>query len=368
MPKGSWICPACERANLYSQTSCGTCGCPREATKEEIGNRPRAIEQDSHPIAAGRVTLHFSGRAGEYFRIWIVNICLSIVTLGIYSAWAKVRRKRYFYGNTLLNESPFEYLASAKAILLGRVVVVAAFLLYAVAQNVFPPLAALFLLALLVVMPWVLARALRFNARNSAHRNVRFGFHGTVGGIWLSIGLPMALAIITLGLAFPYFMYRWDRYLIEHSSYGASRFSFQASVGDYYLASVKVLLAGFGFIIGSIFSGGILALPLYLLVRAYAIAAMARLKLGKTLLSEIRLSCDWTTGGLFWLYLVNALAVVFSVGLLTPWAAIRSARYKLERIALQPADAISGFVASSEAQVAALGEEAGELLGFDFGL
>src|SRR3954471_6399831 len=44
----------------------------------------------------------FSGKGGEYFKIWIVNILLSIVTLGIYSAWAKVRNKQYFYGNTQL--------------------------------------------------------------------------------------------------------------------------------------------------------------------------------------------------------------------------------------------------------------------------
>jgi uncharacterized membrane protein YjgN (DUF898 family) len=36
---------------------------------------------------------------GEYFGIWIVNLLLSLVTLGIYTAWAKVRRLRYFYGN-----------------------------------------------------------------------------------------------------------------------------------------------------------------------------------------------------------------------------------------------------------------------------
>jgi uncharacterized membrane protein YjgN (DUF898 family) len=60
------------------------------------------------------VALRFTGQAGEYFRIWIVNVCLSIVTLGIYSAWAKVRRKRYFYGNTLLKDAAFEYLADRK--------------------------------------------------------------------------------------------------------------------------------------------------------------------------------------------------------------------------------------------------------------
>jgi len=39
---------------------------------------------------------YFTGKGGEYFRIWIVNICLTILTLGIYSAWATVRTRRYF--------------------------------------------------------------------------------------------------------------------------------------------------------------------------------------------------------------------------------------------------------------------------------
>ena len=45
----------------------------------------------------------FTGKTGEYFGIWIVNLFLTIVTLGIYSAWAKVRKKRYFYANTIID-------------------------------------------------------------------------------------------------------------------------------------------------------------------------------------------------------------------------------------------------------------------------
>ena len=41
--------------------------------------------------------VEFTGNAGEYFKIWIVNIALTVVTLGVYSAWAKVRKLRYFY-------------------------------------------------------------------------------------------------------------------------------------------------------------------------------------------------------------------------------------------------------------------------------
>ncbi|HEX9431657.1 MAG TPA: DUF898 family protein, partial [Burkholderiales bacterium] len=116
------------------------------------------------------VAFKFNGRAGEYFAIWIVNLCLSVITLGIYSAWAKVRRKRYFYGNTLLNDSAFEYLANPWAILKGRLIVVAAFLVYSVSNQVNPLIGLALVLAFLLVMPWVVVKALRFNARNTAHR------------------------------------------------------------------------------------------------------------------------------------------------------------------------------------------------------
>ncbi|MBM3540446.1 MAG: DUF898 domain-containing protein, partial [Alphaproteobacteria bacterium] len=47
--------------------------------------------------------LAFNGTAGQYFGIWATNVALTILTLGIWSAWAKVRTKRYFLGNTTLD-------------------------------------------------------------------------------------------------------------------------------------------------------------------------------------------------------------------------------------------------------------------------
>lgn len=69
------------------------------------------------------VRAKFTGSASEYFGIWIVNVLLTIVTIGIYSAWAKVRRNRYFYGNTVLLGRAFEYHATGKQIFLGRAIV-----------------------------------------------------------------------------------------------------------------------------------------------------------------------------------------------------------------------------------------------------
>jgi len=43
---------------------------------------------NTYPV--GKFVFHGTGR--EYFKIWIVNLVLTIATLGIYAAWAKVRR------------------------------------------------------------------------------------------------------------------------------------------------------------------------------------------------------------------------------------------------------------------------------------
>ena len=75
---------------------------------------------DSLKTSESQLKLEFRGNGREYFQVWIVNLCLTLVTLGIFSAWAKVRKKRYFYSNLILDGTPFQYLASPIPILRGR--------------------------------------------------------------------------------------------------------------------------------------------------------------------------------------------------------------------------------------------------------
>jgi uncharacterized membrane protein YjgN (DUF898 family) len=323
---------------------------------------------EPQPAAEIPVALQFTGKATEYFKIWIVNICLSVLTLGIYSAWAKVRRKRYFYGSTLLEGASFEYTGNPVAILKGRLIVAGAFVIYSLAQNVMPLLSAALALLLLTILPWILQRALQFNARNSMHRNVRFRFHGSKMDIFLVLLVAALLIPLTLGLAYPFYLRMKRRMVVENSAYGSTRFAFAATTGDYYRAALKLSLAFLGFVAGSVITFGIGLLPLYLWLRAYGEVLFARLGWRNTTLGGIRFDCQWSPGALAWLYFVNSLAVIVSFGLLAPWAAIRTARYKLERMTLQSDAGLGGFLAAAQDDPGAVGDEAGELLGFDFGL
>src|SRR5882757_3714541 len=97
----------------------------------------------SRPFSALEPTRHtlpiaFTGSGSEYFRIWIVNLLLTIVTLGLYHPWAKVRRLRHFYGNTHSGKHTLDFHGNPTRMLRGFLLLAALALLYTVAGKVSP--------------------------------------------------------------------------------------------------------------------------------------------------------------------------------------------------------------------------------------
>ena len=111
----------------------------RRRSQRENNNEREPLPRAASPPAT-RVLLpfEFRGNGSEYFRIWIVNLLLTIVTLGIYSAWAKVRRLRYFYGNTFVDGQSFEYHGQPLAILKGRLIVFGGYVVFVIASQMAP--------------------------------------------------------------------------------------------------------------------------------------------------------------------------------------------------------------------------------------
>ena len=93
------FCPVCGREYRQGVDTCGDCGnalVPELPLQQGEGFTGYEAKQSrTFPV-------EFSGSAREYFRIWIVNLCLTLLTAGIFSAWAKVRKKRYYYSHTTL--------------------------------------------------------------------------------------------------------------------------------------------------------------------------------------------------------------------------------------------------------------------------
>jgi uncharacterized membrane protein YjgN (DUF898 family) len=344
-----------------------------------------------------RHPLQFTGRAGEFFGIWFVNLVLSVLTLGIYSAWAKVRTERYFYGNTRLAGAPFEYLANPIAILKGRLIAYVVVIGLGLSAHfqvwvVYIPL----ILFVMVMFPWLIHRTLRFRARYSAWRGLRFRFVEGVFEAYVNFMFRPALQIITAYMVLPWVRMHQHDYTVTGHRFGGKRFRFSGDLGTYYIPFLVTIGLGFaayllmiGGVVGMTFlhkamSGGagadgqmpgslmasifvplvvaylaLLALPIYL--RTKYINLMWRC----ASLGGHRFECTLRARDVIWIYFSNGVAIVASVGLLVPWAMIRLARYRAQHFVLLADGELDHFVAEAELTEGAAGSEMMDALDMD---
>jgi uncharacterized membrane protein YjgN (DUF898 family) len=344
----------------------------KQLLEGEVG-APTVSEDHAKP--ASRIPFEFKGTGSEYFKIWIVNVVLSIVTLGIYSAWAKVRRKQYFYGNTHVQGASFEYLADPVKILKGRAIVVGFLIVNSMMSNLIPIIGSILGLAFIVIFPWLVVRSLAFNAQNSTIRNIRFDFDGTV---WEAAKVyvlwPMA-TFLTLGILFPYVHFRQKKFVVENSSYGTTKFGFIATAREYYWLFFSIFITtiiGIAVVAASGFvsppASFLLGIVLYLYIFACFSAKTTNLLYNSSRLASHRLAANLKIKDYTVLVVTNAVATGLTLGLFYPWAKIRTAHYKLEHLSMVASGDLDSFVANEQQQVSALGEEMSDFFDFDFGL
>ncbi len=142
--------------------------------------------------------LSFEGKGFEYFKIWIVNILLTIVTLGLYYPWAKVRNRRYFYANSTLEGKSFDYHATGKQLFIGYLISMALLIAYVALQKVSPAISGVIVLVFLAALPWIIWRSLKFNMRVTSFSNVLFSFDGKLGGSYFNYMLMPFLFMLSL--------------------------------------------------------------------------------------------------------------------------------------------------------------------------
>ena len=300
----------------------------------------------------------FTGSAAEYFRIWIVNLLLSILTLGIYSAWAKVRRLRYFYGHTSVDGGTFGYHASPMAILKGRLVAYAVLATLALVGQLAPLVASVLYLPLLVLMPIVLIRAFRFRAANSSYRGIRFGFDGGEPEAYRVYLLLPLLTLVTLGLIYPFIVARQREFLVDNSRLGRSPFGLTLPTWAVYRIYGLAALAGLAWlgllvasVAGSVLSAdttgadptmspgvALAALSVYMFVGILYVAvrtAFENLVWNHTSIDGHRFESRLRIPHMIALYVTNIAAIAATFGLAVPWARVRLARYRADALVLR---------------------------------
>jgi uncharacterized membrane protein YjgN (DUF898 family) len=353
---------------------------------------PMAAELPPQLPTEERHQMQFTGAVGEFFGIWIVNVVLTILTLGIYSAWAKVRTERYFYSNTKLAGTPFEFLANPIQILKGRLIAYAIVIVLSVAVQlqlfyIFIPV----YLALLIGFPWLIYLSLRFRARYSAWRGLKFRFVDGVFESYVNFMFKPMLAGITMYLLVPWVKLSQHEYIGNGHRFGGKRFNFQGELGKYYtpfLIALGIAMVGFVLFMVAIIGGAVVQgvsgesepsgeMPLYMIpiiillyVLMFALTFYLQTKYLNLFWNGLRLGAHKFVSTLavrtmIWLYFSNGLAILLSLGLATPWAMIRMARYRANSFVFISAGSMDEFSAEFETGRDSTGAELADALDLD---
>ncbi len=343
-----------------------------------------------------RLRLRFTGTGGEYFRIWIVNLFLTVLTLGIYSAWAKVRTRRYFYANTLLADHPFDYRANPWYILRGNLILGFGLLLFLACESFGPVYSGIVMGVFYAFLPYLIYKSLRFNAVNSAYRNLRFRFRGSLKESYYTYLLIPLLIPLTLGLIFPYWDFRRKKYFFDNFSFGRSPNTFTGRAGRFYqvygitglIVILLAVVAGggvyfffsqpHGLALGldnmdRVFTllptaGFLVAMTAFTCFQQFLFARITNYCWDRTSVEGICFNSTLTVGNLLWLRLTNLLGIILSLGLLIPWARVRRARYLIGSLTLHSDRSLDTFAAVEQSSESAIGEAATGFFDIDIGL
>lgn len=368
------------------------------------------------------LSIRFTGSGSEYFRIWIVNLLLTLVTFSLYWPFARARRIAYFQNNTLVGDDPLGFHGDPWKMFRGYLVVLLMGITYGVLSNTVPSIAALLLLAFALVWPALWRASLQFRLRNTSWRGVRMAFVGDLKGAYLAL-LPFflpALALLlfmpelaedekptpaqarqmftvlgTVGLLMfallPWCFARLKRY--QHGGYlfAGERTELRAGNARFYglmlrlIGVVLLVCAAFGGVVALLMAGsgghlgsrmlvlvsavGLLYLLLPLIVIPFATVALQNLVWASTRSRNTRFRSELRHGTLFKVNALNWLLIVLTLGLYWPFAQVRMARARLEAMALQVKGDVDTWMARAEArQDGVLGDAAGDFFGIDVGL
>jgi uncharacterized membrane protein YjgN (DUF898 family) len=393
------------------------------------GNSPLSAPQplttiDSYPLT-------FSATGSEYFRIWIVNLLLILVTVGIYLPWAKVRKLKYFYSNTRIDDHPLDFHGEPKKMLRGTAIVGVFFMVYSQAARLAPVAGAVAVVALLAIWPLLFRAGMKFRMANTSWRGMRFrfaetgllepyiclvppialllipsvvmGFSAENAGPKSALGGGVALGLGLLFVAFaclmPYFFWRTKRYQHNHYAWGPLVSEYRSGVWDTYkvfglTALVVLLLSGLlgvalavmlpALFVGGIKGGGggifwalVSLIPLFFIFiisiniapKAFFMARMQNLLWSRTGNRYFRFKSDLRARRFMGLQFKNYFLILLTLGLYWPFAVVATKRMQIEAMALKARVNLDTLTdAARKRENDAAGDMAADLFGLDIGM
>ncbi|MBI4001440.1 MAG: DUF898 family protein [Nitrospira defluvii] len=360
-----------DRLTPSARSTCPTCGArfavvsPRLAPSKKEPLAKAAPPSPDHPrshstgaTAGAPPTKHcsFHGTGGTLLGMQIVNICLSIATLGAYHFWGKAKIRRYLFSQTTFAGDRFAYHGTGKELYQGFL---KAMLVFGVpyfslgAAHTFLTLPkwldlllqALAGLVLFLYVPIAIVNARRYRCTRTSWRGIRFSFRGRTQDFLKLYFRGWFFTVLTLGTYYPYFQTQRQAFLNSHTYFGNQRFHFTGHgsglmvpfVVTLFMTYAVLILCGLTMAFQLTNAGLTLFLIPFILGPAWIwlLGQKQRYFWNHTTFGLARFSSGITWQKLLTLYLGNLALLLVTLGFAWPWVTVRNARFFTSTLSLQ---------------------------------
>ncbi|QDV07945.1 Tetratricopeptide repeat protein [Planctomycetes bacterium Poly30] len=264
----------------------------------------------------------YDGPHKELFTIYLQNVALTLLTLGVYRFWAKVRTRRFHLTHTVFADGRFDYHATGQEKFVGflkgmAILVPFGYAYYRASQwvdahptEVFAQIGLNYGLffGLVLIRPLALVGAQRFNLARTSWNNLRFRFTGTLKGAYGLYLRDAFLIIFSLGIYWSWHLCNVKRFKLSHTKLGEERGDFTGDGSTLF----GIQLVGY--------FASILTLGLYV---PWYLAARHRFWTEHTKFMRKRFHSTLSGKAVLAVGGPGLLASIFTLGLAIPWAVTR---------------------------------------------
>jgi uncharacterized membrane protein YjgN (DUF898 family) len=309
---------------------------------------------------ADEYSFRFEGSGGEYFLIFLKHVFLTLVTFGIYFAWAKSERRAFIWKGLSFHDHPFRYTGTGLELFKGYVLLSVAYLAFfgvpAFMTLIHESLGFLVQVALVVgvvaIIPFVIYRSRAFLYNRTTWRGIRFGLLREYLPFAKTFFIGIVLTVLSLGLYAPVNANRLHGMFMNNTRFGSLTFRYDGDDWEVWVLSMK---------------GYALTLVTLGIYYFWYRAELERYRAAHTHVGDSGLLCSDVTGvQLLIIYLVNIFGLTFSLGLAFPWILMFSLSELADRYSVRGLIDFDEIVQRAEEE-GAFAEGMADALDLDFG-
>ena len=304
-----------------------------------------------------RPVISFKGDGGTYFGILIVNMLLTIVTLGFYYPWAKAKRLQYLYSSTEMDGSRFAWNGTGKEMFMGFIKAVGLIvgiwliLFFSAKYSIWPLYAVVYLATIFFLIPYAVHGANKYHWSRTSWRGIRFGYRGDRTEFIKLFAKELLLTVITFGIYGSWMVINIRNYLLCNMRFGSGEFYYEGDGWEYFKMNIK------GYLL-TLVTLGIYSFWWQADIFRYYIDHL-RLVNGNKLL-ECR---STASGGDFAkLLIVNMLLFFFTLGLAYAWIQIRTIEFIMNHVEMQGDLQLDELAQTEEEYKNATGEDLADMM------